>query len=515
MPSRDSSDDSAKSENNDPPEGSDAASVRLRRAPTAEQITTFESAIRFLNTRTNVETVRPSHIDREAVFRLDRMRALVAALGNPQDSFRSVHVAGSKGKGSICEMTAASLAGCRFTVGVFTSPHLVDIRERIRIGVQPISAETFARLINRVSTAAAGLAKKFGEVTSFEILTAAAFVYFAEEAVDVAVIEVGLGGEHDATNVITPVVSAISAIQLEHTQLLGSTLEEIARAKAGIIKPGVPVVTFRQSDEILQVLRARAAEVSAPFKVIGAELEFSSRFESSTELGPHTRVCLSGEVGNFEHLPVPLPGEHQAFNCGLALAILDVLRKAGLHVTDAQVAAGLKTTPRNGRLELIHDQPRIYIDGAHNPESIQALVKSVGAHVRSDSMVVVFGCASDKDYVGMLTKLASGADKIFFTRAEGSDRAMDPRDLQRKFGELSGRMSQVLPTLKDAINAAVRAVAKGDIVLVTGSFLLAGEAKRLLDNKARRDAQLDVASRAEVKPRTGSSKNQTDRRTSP
>jgi len=499
MTRRSTSDESAASENNalGGVAGAGAGAMKSKRVLPMESITTFDSAIQFLATLTNVETARPSHIDREAVFRLDRMQALVQALGDPQNSFRSVHVAGSKGKGSVCEMTAAALGGCGYTVGVFTSPHLVDIRERIRIGADPIGQMPFARLISKVATAAATLPRKLGDVTAFEILTAASFVYFAQEAVDVAVIEVGLGGETDATNVITPVVSAIAAIQLEHTQLLGKTLGEIARHKAGIIKPGVPAVTFRQCEEVLDVFRARAAEVNAPLRVLGADAEFSSRFESSAALGPHTRICLSNERGNFEHIPVPLPGEHQAFNCGLTLAILDVLRGVGLHIADADVAAGLRKTLRNGRMERIHDAPRIYVDGAHNPESIHALVKSIGAHVRTDSMVVVFGCAADKDYFGMLTKIAIGADKIFFTKAEGSDRAMDPRDLHRRFSEVSGKMSQVVPTLKEAINAAAHAVAKGDIILVTGSFLLAGEAKRLFASKAR----AEIAARTEVKPR--------------
>jgi len=477
------------------------AGIRPRLTPDLPVVTTFASAIQYLTTLTNVETLRPSHVDKSTVFRLDRMTALVRALGDPQASFRSVHVAGSKGKGSVCEMTAAALAGCGFTVGVFTSPHLVDIRERIRINSEPIGQMPFARLISKVSTAAAGLPQRLGDVTAFEALTAAAFVYFAQEAVDVAVIEVGLGGTTDATNVITPVVSAITAIQMEHSQLLGPTLADIARHKAGIIKPGVPVVTVPQCEEVLAVFRESAALAAAPLRVLGADMEFSSRFESTPDLGPHMRVCLTGERGCFDHLAVPLLGEHQASNCGVALAILDSLRSSGMHISDADVAAGLRLTSRAGRLERIHDDPRIYVDGAHNPESIHALMKSLGAYITYDSVVVVFGCAADKDVAGMLAKLATGADKVFFTAAEGSDRAIDPRELQRKFSEVSTKMSQVTPTLKEAINAAARAVSKGDIVLVTGSFLLAGEAKRLFAGKAEREAKVEIAARAEVKAR--------------
>jgi dihydrofolate synthase/folylpolyglutamate synthase len=197
-------------------------------------------------------------------------------------------------------------------------------------------------------------------------------------------------------------------------------------------------------------------------------------------------VCLSTARSNFEHLPVPLKGEHQAYNCGLTLAILDRLRERGMATPEGAVANGLARTPSNGRLELVHTQPRIMIDGAHNPESISALVKAIGAQVRYDSMVVVFGCAADKDAAGMLQNIALGADKIIFTRAEGSLRAMDPKDLVRKFAEVSGRMAQHYPTLKEALNKAAQAVQRDDLILVTGSFAVAGEAKRLLLEKARK-----------------------------
>jgi dihydrofolate synthase/folylpolyglutamate synthase len=177
---------------------------------------------------------------------------------------------------------------------------------------------------------------------------------------------------------------------------------------------------------------------------------------------------------------VPLKGEHQAFNCGLVLAILDRLRERGIDTPEGKVAAGLSKTPSNGRLELIHAMPRVYVDGAHNPESMQALIKAIGSHVRYDSMVVVFGCAADKDVPALLNAVAMGADKIFFTKAEGSARAADPKDLYRKFAETGGKMAQVAPNLREALKSASRAVGRGDIILVTGSFAMAGEAKRLL-----------------------------------
>lgn len=449
------------------------------------ELNSFTEALAYLASRVNVEAARPASIDVGRVFKLDRMNALMRQLGDPQTNYRVVHVAGSKGKGSVCEMTAACLAECGMAVGLYTSPHMVDHTERIRINGIPVSPQVFTGLIAKVATAAATLPAPLGEATAFELLTAAAFVHFANEAVDIAVIEVGMGGRLDATNIVQPDVTAITAIQLEHTQFLGNTLELIAAHKAGIIKKGAPAISVPQSEAVLGVLKSAADLVGTPLSVLGREIEFTYRFEASAELGPHARVSVSSERSNFEHLAVPLKGEHQAYNCGLALAVLDALRAKGLTLPEARVASGLATTPSNGRLELIHTQPRIFADGAHNPESVQNLVKALGAQVRSDSMVCVFGCAADKDIVGMLTSISLGADKVIFTRAEGSERAADPRDLLRKFNEISGKMAQTAPSVKDALNMAARAVNRDDLILVTGSFAVAGEAKRLLLAKAR------------------------------
>lgn len=455
----------------------------------------FQAALDWLYDRINVERARPSQLDKH-VFKLERMRALMEVLGDVHRAFRSVHVAGSKGKGSTCEMTASCLQGCGYTVGLYTSPHLVDIRERIRINRQVIPEDDFTRLVAKVSAAAEKVSKDHGEATFFELLTALCFLHFAEQAVDIAVIEVGLGGRLDATNVITPEVAAITSIQLEHKEILGDTLEKIAREKAGIFKPGVPALTYAQQPSVMTVFREVAAEVGCPLFELGKEIDFSYRFEANNELGPHVRVCLNSNRSNFEHLPVPLKGEHQAHNAGLALAIVDKLRERGFDTPERKVATGLAATPNHGRLEFVWDQPRILVDGAHNPESIGALMRSIGSHVRYDSMVVIFGCAADKDIPGMLTKLSTGADKIIFTRSDNNPRAVDPRDLQRKFSEVSHKMTQITPDLKSALNLAARAVGRDDLICVTGSFYLAGEAKKLLLEKKNKPAEV----KADTKP---------------
>jgi len=422
--------------------------------------------------------VRPAHLGPE-VFKLDRMRALVERLDQPDRVTRFVHIAGSKGKGSVVEMLASSLTACGYAVGIFISPHLIDVRERIRIGDQMINEADFIRLIDRVERAALSLPKKLSAVTYFEILTAVAMCYFAEQAVDVAVIEVGLGGRLDATNIITPEVCAITAIQLEHTALLGETLEAIATEKAGIFKPGVAAITIEQPPEVIEAFRQRARTVGAPLAVLGEDLDYSYRFESTPELGPHVRVCLSTINSNYEHLAVPLRGHHQAANCGLVLGILDRLCERGFDAPETSVARGLAATACNGRLEQVWDSPRIVIDGAHTPQSIEALMKAIGACIRYDSMVVIFACAADKDTRAMLEKLAIGADKVIFTRLEDSLRSADPHDLQKLFAEISPKMTQVVEGLKDAINMAHKAIGRDDLICVTGSFYVAGGAKDL------------------------------------
>lgn len=462
-----------------------SASGVIEPAPKKRRFRPFSSysaALKFLDDRVNFERVRPQRVDREG-FTLDRMHALLAALGDPQESLSVVHVAGSKGKGSTCEMVASCMRACGSTVGLYTSPHLTDVRERARINGEPIDETGFIRCLSRCRDAAKEIAGEHGEPTYFELTTAMALVHFAEQAVDLAVLEVGLGGRLDSTNVVRPVVCGISEIQLEHTAILGDTLEEIAAEKAGIMKPGVPVVTVPQTKEVLTKFRAIAGEVGAELLVLGKDIDYSSRFEASHGMGPHARVCVSSDRSAYEHLPVPLMGEHQAPNCGLALAIVDQLRGKGFNAPEREVALGLAATPRHGRMEMVWDEPPIMIDGAHTGESVRALVRGIGAHLRCDSMVVIFGCAADKNIDEMLEEIGRGADKIIFTKSSTNPRAMNPAELRKRFEALTGKMAQVEPTAKDAINVAARAVGRDDLILVTGSFWLAGEARALLEAK--------------------------------
>ena len=448
----------------------------------------YQAAVKYLYDRMDVERTRPSRID-PSVFKLDRMRTLLDLLGNPHESLRCVHVGGTNGKGSICAMVTSCLRAGGYTVGTYTSPHLVDLRERIVIDGQMISHSVFTEIMGRVAGAAAALPEKLGEPTFFEIITAVGFQHFADQAIDAAVIEVGLGGRLDSTNVIIPEVAAVGAIGLDHTQILGDTLEKIAEQKAGIFKKDVPALTFTQDKPVIEAMRRVATENGALFQVVGGDIDFSFRFEANAQIGPHLRVGLSTGRSTFEHIPVPLPGEHQAFNCGLSLAILDKLAERGFEVPESKVISGLEATVVPGRMELVWKTPRIMVDGAHNAPAMSALLKSVGAHVPYDSLVVIFGCAADKDVDELLKRLALGADKVIFTRSRHNSRAADPKELTRRFGESAQKMCQSTETLDEALSVAVRAAGREDLILITGSFYLAGEAKKLLAEKAEAKAK--------------------------
>lgn len=415
-----------------------------------------------------------------ANFNLARMNRLLAGLRNPHKRLACVHIAGTKGKGSTAAMLAAMLINSGIKTGVYTSPHLVDVRERIQIDGNMIPEPAMTKLMARVLTVVKKLAKD--EPTYFEIMTALAFLYFAEEEVDVAVIEAGLGGRLDSTNVIRPLACAITSISYDHENQLGHTLEAIAEEKAGIIKTGIPVVSAPQSKEVRKVLARAAEKAKSPIHFTGKEIDFSYRFESTKETGPKIRICLNFEGMRFDHVPVPLPGDHQAINCGIALSLLALLKQGGFEIDDQLAVEGLNKAYLPGRMETIREHPRIIVDGAHNAASIEALMRAIGQNVSYDSMVVIFGCRADKDIPGMLKHIQLGADKVIFT-STGSIRSADPQELASEYMEHSGKMAQVAESLETALDIADRAVTREDVICITGSFRLVGAAKTLIADR--------------------------------
>ena len=435
---------------------------------------TYDEAIKYLFNRTNYEQEKHLRYNVDT-FNLKRMEHLLSLVGNPHTKVDTVHIAGTKGKGSTATMLARMIEANGYKVGLYTSPHVVDLHERIIVNSEMISRTAMLGLLNRIYKAVETVSKTSAP-TFFEIMTALAFMHFADSKADVAVIETGMGGRLDSTNVIKPKVVGITNLSFDHQKQLGSTIGEIAKEKAGIFKPGVPIVTVQQDPDAMRVLKAQAAAVKAPFSVTGVDIDFSHRFETSSEHGPHNRVCLTTPTSKFEHLRVPLLGIHQAVNCGLALAMLDKLKGCGFDIDNDKSIAGLAKVKLPGRMEMICEDPRILIDGAHNAASVRALMYAIGQSIPYDSMIVIFGCNEDKDAKGMLQELQFGADKVVFTRSN-SAKAMSPDELVEMYAAISGKMCQSAPAIGEALRLAKSAVDKEDLICITGSFYLIGQAK--------------------------------------
>jgi dihydrofolate synthase/folylpolyglutamate synthase len=461
------------------------AKVRSKKA-----FKSYKEAIKYLYARTNYETETALRYN-VTTFNLDRMEKLLSLVGKPHKKITTVHIAGTKGKGSTATMLAKMLEANGYNVGLYTSPHVMHLHERIAVNSKMISEHEMLGLLNRIYAPVEKMSKTEAP-TFFEIMTAVAFMYFADMKTDIAVIETGLGGRLDSTNVIRPEVVGITSLSIDHQQQLGKTLSSIAKEKAGIFKRGVPVVSVQQEPEAMEVIRAQATAVKAPFSVTGQDIDFSYRFENSREHGPHMRVCLSTPTSKFEHLRVPLHGRHQAINCGLALAMLDKLKSSGYEIDNEKTAEGLSKVWLAGRMEMVCDDPRIMIDGAHNAASIHALIHAIGQNIPYDSMVIIFGCNNDKDIPGMLDKLQYGADKVIFTRSS-SVKAVPPEYLADMYTEMCGKMCQSAAGLGEALQLAKSAVSKEDLICITGSFYLIGEAKVLFRGGLAANSQKGMA----------------------
>lgn len=410
-------------------------------------------------------------------FGLSNSLALMEALGHPHRKFKNVHITGTNGKGSTAAFIEAVLrkAGCR--TGLYTSPHLVNFTERIRIDNVPVSEDRVVGLADRVRKAADMVAKQWNGVfspTFFEVTTAMAFLCFAEEGVDIAVVEVGMGGRLDATNVITPLVSVITNIGMDHAEFLGDTLDKIAHEKAGIIKLAVPLVTGGAPPEALDVIEKTASERAAPV------------YRLNRDFGPHNvrhrrphSFEYHGICKNLFSVRVGMMGMHQIDNACLSLAAIECLGRAGLDIDDSAVLEGMASCRWEGRLELVSEQPDIILDGAHNPHAAQALAAAL-KEMKPDyeRIVLVIGILSDKDCNGILSELAPLSEHIIATQPEYS-RALNHSVLASAVEKYHGSV-EAFGKLSEAIDAARTAAGERGLVLITGSLYLVGEARALL-----------------------------------
>jgi len=400
---------------------------------------------------------------------LETIQALLDRLEHPERRYSSLHIGGTNGKGSTAAMAASMLQAAGYRVGLYTSPHLVDFRERILVNGTMISEERVAALTDRVRA----VCETPREPTFFEFTTAMAFQQFADAGIDVAVVEVGLGGRFDATNVLMPTAAAITNVALDHQEYLGTTIGAIACEKAGIIKSGVPVVVGRASDEAAAVLMRVAGERGAPLR--RSPGDFKAAGESPAQFR------YDGLGVSYAGLACPLAGRHQLDNAACALALLEVAAGRGLPVSEEAVREGLRAVRWGGRLETVDSRPQIVLDGAHNPDAA-AVVAEYVADIRrrrpGSRVVLVVGMMQDKDREGFMDYLLPHADEVIVTQAR-VPRAASAHELDASL-RTRGRTAHVVPDPADAISLARRLAASGDLILVTGSLMLVGEIQAIL-----------------------------------
>ncbi|GIX47270.1 MAG: bifunctional folylpolyglutamate synthase/dihydrofolate synthase [Candidatus Tectimicrobiota bacterium] len=436
---------------------------------------TYEEALAYLAQFVNYERQRHVPYDPEH-FDLTAFAAFLDGLGAPHRAFPSVLIAGSKGKGSTAAMVAAMLSQAGLRTGLFTKPHLVTIRERTQIDRHLISPEDFAALVAELQAALERRgqppAQRFR--TFFELTTALSFLYFARQHVDIAVVEVGLGGRLDATNVLTPQVAVLTPIGLEHTHILGTTLPAIAREKAGIIKHGSRVVSAPQAPEVCQVFAETCRQQAATLQLAGRD--FHWQVVEATRQGSRLHFC--GRTLQLDDVHVPLLGRHQATNAAVALAVVEELRAQGWTLPEAALRAGLAGVRWEGRLEVLETSPWVVLDAAHTVESAQCLRQALEELFPGAPVHLVLGMAADKNVEGIVAVLAPLAQQVIATRFH-SPRACDLQRLAAAV-QAQGRPVRLAPDPLSALALARAAAGPGDLVCVTGSLLLIGELKTRL-----------------------------------
>jgi dihydrofolate synthase/folylpolyglutamate synthase len=478
-------------------------------------VRTYEQALAYLNSFVNYERQRTVPYSAESL-NLDRVRALLERLGNPQHAYPTIHIAGTKGKGSTAAMIESILRAAGYRTGLYTSPHLHTFRERMRVSGESISRESLAALVDEAEPHIASVEG----ITWFEIVTALGFLHFARSAIDAGVIEVGLGGRFDATNVITPLVAVITSLSMDHVAWLGDRLEQIAFEKAGIVKPGAPVVSAPQKPEALAVLERIAAERRAPLIVVGRDVRVERRVWGLED--PELIVEASSDwMRGFSGPPllaktafhIPLPGAYQVVNAAVAVTALAVvslskseIARRGLPnprfwpapgrgirgpgfgnpgqansdrlsldtflIDTAAVQTGLRNTRWPGRFEIARRKPPLIFDGAHNADSAQKLASTLEECFPGRRWTLIFGSSSDKDIAGMLDALLPLAERAIVTRARSS-RAADVESIAQMVANRRHPV-EIASSVHDAVQ---RAITRREPAVVTGSLYIVAEAR--------------------------------------
>ena len=429
---------------------------------------TYKEALDYIYSFTDYEkqiaySYAPEH------FNLARVEQLLGLLGDPHRRFKSVHIAGTKGKGSTSAMIASILCAAGYRTGLYTSPHLHSFRERILLDGQMIGQAQVAALLEHLKP----LVERIEGITTFEIMTALAFTYFAQRGAEFAAIEVGLGGRLDATNVIEPLVSVITSLSYDHTEVLGTTLSEIAREKAGIIKEGIPVVSAPQEPEAMAVIEGVCRERGAELVVVGRDWTCDAR-EANLEGQSFKVQGPWSEVQGLD-LWIPLLGRYQLINATAAVAAIENLREQGIPIPEASVREGLRQVRWPGRLEVLGQEPWVVVDGAHNGDSARKLVAAMMELFHHRRLILVFGALTGHSVPDMLDALLPAADKVILTRANRI-RAVATSDLLREV-HARRREAEVTERVAEALERALALASPEDLICATGSLSIAAEAR--------------------------------------
>ncbi len=447
-----------------------------RDAQPSQPPTTYREALDWVYSFSDTERTGAFVRDRDDNLR--RERALLAALGDPQRAYRVAHIAGSKGKGSTSAMLDAMLRAGGARVGLYTSPDLFTFRERIRIDGQPIAEEAMMRLVAQLQTAFDTLDPALGPYITWEVATALAFLAFREAGVREAVIEVGLGGRLDATNVVEPPaleVCGITSISYDHMAVLGNTLTEIAHEKAGIIKPGVPIITSARAPEALAEIARVATERGAPLLRVGPagadDCAYTYTPGAASETGQRFDVTTPSRA--YHELEIPLLGEHQLQNATLALALAE---RRDEPLDERAIREGLRSVRWQGRMQVVGQTPWRVVDGAHNADSLRALFAALRRHFHFERLILVFGVMADKDLVGMLREIAEAQVDAVVATAAHSPRAVDPATLAVRVAEATSAAVSAEPDAAAALAHAATLAGPRDLMCAAGSLYLAAEA---------------------------------------
>lgn len=411
-------------------------------------------------------------------FGLERTERILEILGNPHKNIKAIHIAGTNGKGSTTAMLNQILIEAGYKVGMYTSPYIEEFEERIQISNSYIKKEEFAEAITELSIVIDKVIKEgYGEPTYFEIVTTVAFLYFYKKNVDFAVIEVGLGGRLDSTNVLSPILTLITSISYDHMDILGDTLEKIAYEKAGIIKENTPLILYPQFEESERVIENRCKELNAPLIKINKD---SARFIKVIE-GEEIRQIISiKSVDENYDIELNLLGKHQLLNCSLCIQAIEALKKQGVNIEKQHILEGLKKVKWPGRLERMKREPLVVIDGAHNIDGIKKLKESVETYFKYNNIILILGILKDKEVENMVETIAPLAKHII-TVTPHSDRAklsLELKEIVEKYNKNCSYEEEYENGYKKALELA----SNDDLILISGSLYMIGDMRKIINH---------------------------------